>query len=156
RSRIGHTRLFLASVGVVLASIFANNLVAGELQPTGPTDVPVLVTNGAVRFAMESIDQVLAREAVNPTVRGAELTEEPCEYPGFEEEKEKANEAAAAGAAPMIPPRWSGPPRERPLINFQNPGTCGCEPPDPILTVGPTHVLAGINDNIRAFTKSNG
>jgi hypothetical protein len=41
-----------------------------------------------------------------------------------------------------------------PLISFQNPGSCGCEPPDPTLTVGPTHVLAAINDNLRAFTKA--
>jgi len=123
----------------------------------------VRVDNGAVRYVEESIQAVLDREQSNPVERSAAPI--PARHlPGYEESKAAANQEPAQqrGAhaddvlldpAALDVQSLLGDSRR---ISFQNPGSCNCEPPDPIISVGTNHVLAGINDNLRAFNKLTG
>jgi hypothetical protein len=173
----------LRVVSALAVAILAGRAVADETA--------VFVTNGAVRFASESIDDVLAREHNHPTAQGSQPPLTPGHEATFDQEKAAANTRAhgngnlggggggggadnhgrvtgddgdgstAHGGHPGNGDQhghWNHPDDggigPGPLINFQNPGSCGCEPPDPELTVGPSHVLTAINDNLRAFTKA--
>lgn len=116
------------------------------------TERAVVVTNGAVMFAAESMDDVFARERVNPTPRSGR-TLPPGRQPGYEQEKAEANARAALVTEPP-----GGPGQLSPHLHIaqQGPSGCGCEPPDPIITVGPSHILVGVNDTIQVYNKSSG
>lgn len=142
-----------------LLCVFFFGLGAMPLAPA-LAEQAVRAKAAVVAQASESIDEVLAREAVHPTMPrgGAPLV--PGRTANYAAEKAAANALAAAAGTPPLEatgvhgnlPGDEGDPEL--LISFQNPGTCGCEPPDPILAVGPSQVLTGINDDVRAFTKS--
>jgi hypothetical protein len=122
-----------------------------KARPVNVTEEPIVVTNGVVAYAAESIDQLLAREQVNPTPTSGQ-TLEPGHLPGYEAEKAQltaAPDVTAAGQPPTLRSEVAG-------ISFDGPAICGCEPPDPILCVGPNHILMGINDQIRAANKADG
>jgi len=121
------------------------------LTPDGG-DVAVAVPNGVVAYAVESTDAVLEAERVAP-VPADGRTLVPRMLPGAAALKPlPASENALLGGGSVLPPLVS----ETLGISFEGPAICGCEPPDPILTVGPSHVLMGINNQIRAANKSNG
>jgi hypothetical protein len=152
-SRVG----FFAGCVIVAAvpSLWGQNPARPPAQAKAPPvnieEQPVIVTSGVVRYAAESMDDVLARERVSPTPIPHKTIWEGT-LPGFEKEKEEAD----AHADLSIGPEQPGQRNEIPGLSFDGPAICGCEPPDPILCVGPSHVLMGINDQLRAANKSNG
>jgi hypothetical protein len=122
-----------------------------QVPPVNIEEEPVIVTNGVVAYAAESIDDILARERVNPTPSSGQ-TLEPGHLPEYDKQKAAANASADTSVAPEQGSMRS----EVPGISFDGPALCGCEPPDPILCVGPSHILMGINDQIRAAHKADG
>ncbi|MFO0972544.1 MAG: putative Ig domain-containing protein [Phycisphaerae bacterium] len=143
--------VFAAGAAATLGLLGPAAVAAAPSEPgqTGQEEA-VFVGHGVVGYVEETIDAVLERERLNPPARGGSPLE-PRHRPTYPAEK------AAAAAGPYELPTPGDPGENRPgpvLVSFSNPGSCGCEPPDPILTVGPNHILAGINDDIRAFNKS--
>ena len=116
-----------------------------------PGETAVFVPNGVVAYAEESTDLVLAREQANPTPTGGRTL--PARHlPSYP--LEKPQPLLEVGPAPLaLPPSTAA---EMPGLAFDGPAVCGCEPPDPILTVGPNEILMGINDQIQVADKSSG
>ncbi len=145
------SRILVIVAGFPLAGVTAQSVLE---SPVVMGDEPaVFVPDGVVAFSAESTDAVLARERLHPTpVSGRTLP--------------VRNPQTGAGQALPVEPQperfweptdgWAA--DEVPGVSFAGPddSVCGCEPPDPIIAVGPNHVLIGVNDQIRATNKSGG
>jgi hypothetical protein len=145
------------SAGVALASrrSLAESGVGGDAAEQNAIALPaketaILVSNGVAAYAEEATDVVLAREQANPMPAGGRTL--PTRFlPTYA--LEKPQPSLAIGPTLPAEPRAAA---EMPGLAFDGPAVCGCEPPDPILTVGPNEILMGINDQIQVADKSSG
>jgi hypothetical protein len=152
RSIVVHTvsRIVAIAASVPLACVGAQSV--RESAVAVGDEPSVFVPNGVVAFTAESTDAVLARESVRPTPAAGRTL--PARNP--------AGVGQPLSVEPQLEPLWESsagwPADEVPGVAFAGPddSVCGCEPPDPIIAVGPSHVLIGVNDQIRATNKSGG